>query len=114
MRGMAKDYNLSEWTIRNVVKNNLGARSLARTHRFLLTNRLKAPYIGSLQKAALDFKEKYAQVSNSRNDRYITKKRSKDVPHHIKTIQKSKHPAQTLVFRLVASNGPKMPPVFLE
>ena len=115
MRGMAKDFNVSEWTIQNIIKNKLGARSLARTHRFLLTNGLKALRLERCKKLLWILKKntpiilfsdkKYFtvdQVSNSRTDRYITKKRSKDVPDHIKTIKKSKHPAQVMVFGLVA------------
>ena len=42
MKAMAKDFKVSDWTVRNVVKNKLGSRSLARMPRFLLSDRLKA------------------------------------------------------------------------
>jgi len=127
MRAMAKDLKVSEWTVRNIVKNKLGARSLARTSRFLLTERLKSLRLERCKKLLWILKkntpvilftdEKYFtvnQVLNSRNNRYITKKRVKDVPDHVKSVKKSKHPAQIMVFGLVASNGLKMPPVFLK
>jgi inhibitor of nuclear factor kappa-B kinase subunit alpha len=127
MRGMAKDLKVSEWTIRNVVKNKLGARSLARTKRFLLSDRLKASRLERSKKILHILKrntpiilfsdEKYFTVdpvSNSRIDRFITKKRAKDVPDSIRSVQKAKHPAQVMMFGLVASDGKKMPPVFLE
>jgi hypothetical protein len=127
MRGMAKDLKVSEWTIRNIVKTKLGARSLARTKRCLLSERLKTLRLERSKKILQILKkktpiilfsdEKYFTVDpvcNSRNNRYITKKRSKDVPHSIRSVQKSKHPAQIMMFGLVASNGKKMPPIFLE
>ena len=127
MRGMAKDMKVSEWTVRNVVKNKLRARSLARTNRFLLSDRLKALRLERSKQILAILKKKTPiimfsdkkyftvdPVSNSRNDRYITRKRSKDVPHSIRSVQKSKHPAQIMMFGLVASNGKKMAPVFLN
>jgi hypothetical protein len=54
------------------------------------------------------------QVINSQTDRFITNKKAKNAPPEVKSLQKSKHPAQIMMFGLVASNGIKMPPVFLE
>ena len=118
---------MSEFTVRKVIKVKLKAKSLAQTKKFLLTHRLKAlrlvcskTILSILKKkmpVILFSYEKYFtvdQVFNSRTDRYITSKSSKDVPDAIKSIQKSKHPAQVMVFGLVASNGMKMPPVFLK
>jgi hypothetical protein len=42
MRGMAKELNVSEASIRRVFKYKLNARSFARTQKFLLTDRLTA------------------------------------------------------------------------
>jgi hypothetical protein len=53
-------------------------------------------------------------VLNSRTDWFITKKKAKDTPAAIRSIQKSKHPAQVMMFGLVSSTGLKMPPVFLK
>lgn len=41
MRAMAHDIRVSEVMVRKVIKERLGARSLARTHNFLLTDHLK-------------------------------------------------------------------------
>jgi transposase len=127
MKAMARDMNVSDWTVRNVVNNKLGSRSLSRMQRFLLTDRLKAlrlqrskNILAILKKKTpiiLFSDEKYFSVDqkfNSRTDRFITKKKVKDVADSIKSIQKSKHPAQVMMFGLVSSNGLKMPPVFLE
>jgi hypothetical protein len=124
---MARDMNVSDWTVRNVVNNKLGSRSLSRMQRFLLTDRLKAlrlqrskNILAILKKKTpiiLFSDEKYFSVDqkfNSRTDRFITKKKVKDVADSIKSIQKSKHPAQVMMFGLVSSNGLKMPPVFLK
>jgi hypothetical protein len=54
------------------------------------------------------------QVINSQTDRFITNKKSKAAPPEVKSLQKSKHPAQIMIFGLVASNGLKMAPVFFE
>ena len=127
MRGMAKEFGISEFTVRSAIKNKIGARSLSRTKRFLLTDRLKTLKLERSKKLLWILKkktpvilftdEKYFavdQVQNSRTDRYITKSRVRDVPDHIRTIQKSKHPSQLMMFGLVASNGLKMPPLFFK
>ena len=126
MRGMARELGVSEHTVRNVVKKKLGARSLARTKKFLLSERLKALRVERCNKLLAILKkkkqvilfsdEKYFsvdQVSNSRTDRFITNLRLEDVPDHVRAVQKAKHPAQIMMFGLVASNGLKMPPVFM-
>lgn len=126
MRGMAREVGVSEFTIRKVVKERLGTRSLARTPNFLLTDRLKGlrlersrRILNVLKKKTpniLFSDEKYFTVdpvSNSRHNRFITKQRTEEVPEAIRISQKSKHPAAVMVFGLVASNGLKMPPVFL-
>lgn len=127
MRQMAKELNVSEFCVRKVVKHKIGAKSLSRTKSFLLTDRLKTlkkerskKLLSVLKKKSpviLFTDEKYFtvdQVQNSRTDRYITTLRVKDVPDHIRTIQKSKHPSQLMMFGLIASNGLKMPPVFFK
>lgn len=99
---------------------------LARSQKFLLTERLKAlrlerskRILSILKKKSpiiLFSDEKYFTVdpvTNSRMSRFITKSNIKDVPEAIRVVPKSKHPSQVLVFGLVASDGQKMPPVFL-
>ena len=97
MRGMARELGVSEHTVRNVVKKKLGARSLARTKKFLLSDRLKALRVERCNKILAILKkkkqiilfsdEKYFsvdQVSNSRTNRYITNLRLEDVPDHVR------------------------------
>jgi hypothetical protein len=127
MRGMAKELNVSKASIRGVVKNKLKARSFARTQKFQLTDCLKALRLERCKKILANLKkrspiilfsdEKYFnvdQVINSRTDRFITNKKAKDTPPEVKSVQKSKHPAQIMMFCLVASKGLKMPPVFFR
>ena len=127
MRGMAKELKVSEHTVRNIVKKKIKARSLARSKRFLLTDRLRSLRLERCKRILAMMKkrspvilftdEKYFsvdQVCNSRSDRYITKLRVQDVPDKVRTVNRTKHPSQLMMFGLVASNGLKMPPVFLE
>ena len=44
---------------------------------------------------------------------YITKLRVEGVPSNVRTINRTKHPSQLMLFCLGASNGLKKPPVFL-
>ena len=53
------------------------------------------------------------QVSSSRTDRYISKLPASDVPHNVRFVSKTKHPASVMVFGLVTADGKKMPPVFI-
>jgi transposase len=127
MRGMAKELKVSEHTIRNIVKKKIKALSLARSKRFLLTDRLRSLRLERCKRILAMMKkrspvilftdEKYFsvdQVCNSRSDRYITKLRVQYVPDKVRTVNRTKHPSQLMMFGLVASNGLKMPPVFLE
>ena len=41
MRRMANDFNMSEATVKRIIKKNIGARSLARTKNLLLNDYLK-------------------------------------------------------------------------
>jgi transposase len=126
MRGMARDLNVSEKTVRRIVKKNLKAKSFARNQKFLLTDRIKISRLERCKKIMNQLKkktpiilftdEKYFTVdpiTNSRTSRYIAKGRAKDVPDHVKSVQNTKHPAQIMMFGLVASNGLKMDPVYL-
>jgi hypothetical protein len=51
-------------------------------------------------------------VSNSRLDRYVSAQKMEEVPDNIKYKFQTKHPASTMMFGLVSSDGKKMPPVF--
>ena len=126
MRGMARDLNLSEKTVRRIVKKNLKAKSFAQNQKFLLTDRIKKARLDRCKKILNKLKkktpiilftdEKYFTVDpiiNSRTNRYIAKGRAKDAPDHVRSVQNTKHPAQIMMFGLVASNGLKMDPVYL-
>ena len=53
-------------------------------------------------------------VSNSRTDRFISAKELEDVREKVKYSFRTKHPGGVMMFGLVASNGLKMPPVFID
>ena len=125
VRTMAKEFQVDEKTIRNVAKG-YGFKSRAKIRKFLLTDRLRASRLERAKKILLILKkkkpvilfsdEKYFtvdQVSNSMFDRFISKKKVSEVPDHIKTVSKTKHPSQIMMFGLVTSDGRKMDPVFL-
>ena len=96
MRGMARDLNVSEKTVRRIVKKNLKAKSFARNQKFLLTDRIKISRLERCEKILNKLKkkmpiilftdEKYFTVdpiTNSRTSRYIAKGRAKDIPDHV-------------------------------
>ena len=96
MRGMARDLNVSEKTVRRIVKKNLKAKSFARNQKFLLTDRIKISRLERCKKILNKLKkktpiilfidEKYFTVdpiSNSLTSRYIAKGRAKDIPDHV-------------------------------
>ena len=105
----------------------MGAKSRARGKRQILNETSKAKRVARSWKL-LQISKKSKPVifltdeklfcidraSNSRPDRYISNQRPEDVPEHIRFTFKTKHPAFVMVFGLVASDGKKMPPVFIE
>jgi len=126
MRGMARELGVDEKSVRKAVKLS-GARSLARTKRFLLTETLKASRLARAKKILSMLKknspvilftdEKYFTVdpvSNSRHDRYISDKHVSEVPDRVRFAPQTKHPSQVMMFGLVSSDGKKMDPVFLD
>ena len=127
MRKMARELKVGATTVRKVVKDDLKAKSRARTKKQLITESCKLKRLvrckklrSALKKGApviLFSDEKIFTVdavSNGRNDRYISPMRPEDVPANIRHRFTTKHPAGIMVFGLVASNGLKMPPVFIE
>ena len=94
--------------------------------KFLLTERLKAArlekakvLLNLLKKKTpiiLFTDEKYFTVdpvASSRTARYLTKGRARDVAHHIRVVQKTKHISQIMIFDLVTADGRNMNFVFL-
>lgn len=127
MRQMAKDFNMDSKSMRNLIKHDIGARSLARIPRPLqtLVNKEKRlqrckrilSFLKNGPHILLFSDEKIFSVdraSNRRNDRYIAKGNTQQVPDYIKHTFKTKHPSQVMVFALVASDGKKMPLCFIE
>lgn len=126
MRKMAKQANVSPSTIRRVVKLDLGAKSRSRTKRHLITKRIKSLRLQRCKKLLNKLKkEKHVilftdekiftidAVSNSRTDRYISSQKTSDIPDNVRFSFRTKHPANVMVFGLVASDGKKMEPVFV-
>ena len=50
---------------------------------------------------------------NRRNDRYISADKASE-PENVRFSSRTKHPAKVMVFGLVASDGNRMDPVFIE
>ena len=127
MRKMAKEAGVSDFTIRKVVKEDLKAKSRARTKRQLITRNQKEARLERSKKLLQILKrgmpvilftdEKEFTVDsapNRRNDRYISRENPKDVPDNVKHTFQTKHPASVMMFGLVSSDGKKMPPVFFK
>jgi transposase len=126
MRKVAKDLDISERTIRRIVKVNLGAKSRARIAKQLISSDAKTKRLERAKKLLSRLKrgaqitlfsdEKVFtidQASSSRSDRYISQLPVPEVPDNIKHVSKTKHPASVMVFGLVSSDGKKMPLVFI-
>ena len=119
--------NISERSMRRVIKDDLHPSSRARVKRHLITERVQELRV-SRSKRLLSVLKKgrmiilfsdeklfsIDSVSNSRTDRFISAKKLEDVPENVKFSFQTKHPAGVMMFGLVASNGLKMPPVFID
>ena len=104
----------------------VGAQSLARTKRFMLTEKLKVSRLENCKIRSILKKktsiilfsdEKYLTVnlvSNSCHDQFISSLKVSDIPDKVKFAPQTKHPSQIMIFELVSSDGKKMPPVFLH
>ena len=127
IRKLSKEANISEKSMRRIIKEDLHASSRARVKRHLITERVKELRVTrSKRLLSLLKKEKMIilfsdeklfsidAVSNSRTDRFISPKKLEDVPEKVKFKFQTKHPAGVMMFGLVASNGLKMPPVFID
>ena len=123
---MARDLGVSEFSVRKAVKE-AGPWSLARTKRFMLTDKLKASRLEKCKKIRSILKkkktiilfsdEKYLTVnpdSNSHHDRFISSLKVSNIPDKVKFVPQAKHPSQIMIFGLVSSGGKKTTPVFLH
>lgn len=127
IRKLAKQANISNTSMQRLVKDDLKASSRARVKRHLITNRIKGLRLERSKRLLSILKKKKPiivfsdeklfnidPVSNTRTDRFISPKKIEEVPENIKFKFTTKHPAGVMVFGAVASNGLKMPPVFIK
>lgn len=127
IRKMASDLDVSVTSMRRIVKSDLKMKSRARVKVPLLTEAQKATRLQRSKVLINDMKhaapgrtilfsdEKIFTVdvcNNRRNDRWIGNDPA-NVPDAVKYTNSTKHPASVMVFGLVASDGKKMPPVFI-
>ena len=121
IRKMAAELEVTPWTVKRVVNEDLGLKSFARPIRHLLTEKMKEKRLERCLKVRNQLK-KYRDtvmiysdkkiftvdaVLNRRNDRYLAKSTAE-----VKGIFRTKHPAQVMVLGVVASDGKTMPPFF--
>lgn len=126
MRLMAREAGVSEKTVRRVVKFDLKAKSRVRERRHLITERIRRLRVERCKKLVSALKkgqpvifftdEKLFTVDscpNRRNDRYISTDKASE-PENVRFSSRTKHPAKVMMFGLIASDGKKMDPVFVE
>jgi len=123
MMKLAMKRNVSPKTIANANKNDLGMKSYARRQRNILTAKTTAirrercpKLLSHLKNTGGDIRifvdeKKFVvdEVANRRNSRVIALNLSEVPP-----VMKSKHPASSMVFGAVASDGRVMPPHFIK
>lgn len=127
IRKMASELDVSVTSMRRIIKDDLNMKSRARIKVPLLTQAQKYTrlqrskvLINDLKHAAqgrviLFSDEKIFNVdahSNRRNDRWIGNDAT-NAPDAVRYTNCTKHPASVMVFGLIASDGKKMPPVFI-
>jgi hypothetical protein len=123
MRKIAAELKVDPKTIRTAVHDDLGLKSYTRTPRHLLTESMKARRLERCKKVLRYIKNHGSTVKifsdekiftvdavlNRRNDRYLAKSTV-----DVKGTFRTKHPAQVMVFGVVASDGKKMPTFFYK
>ncbi|XP_014780575.1 uncharacterized protein LOC106876512 [Octopus bimaculoides] len=122
MRKIVIELEVDNKIIRNAVKYDLRLKSYTRTPKHLLTTAMKEKRLEWCKKIITWFKKKSSTVTivsdekiftvdvlNRRNDRFIAKSTAE-----VKGTFKTKHPAQVMVFGVVASDGKKMPIKFYK
>ncbi len=128
IRALARQFNVSEYTMRTVVKKDLGLKSLAvvraqqltpaqrdgrRTKGRIILNKLKSDAAGKIivYSDEKDFHvDKYV---NRRNSRTIARS-AKDVEPSNRFVGRSKFPAKAMLFGFVGSDGTAFPPVWVK
>ncbi len=119
MRKLAKDLNISDWTVRKAV-GKFGMHSHVRRRRQLLSASAKNSRVERGKKLTSWLKKKPSsgvlvfsdkknwtvdQSRNARNDRYLTYG-VEEVP----PVSETKHPASAMMLGVVCSDGKRMPP----
>jgi transposase len=125
MRQVARELQINKKQVRQVVKVDMKAKSRARVKKHLVTQVSKEKWLEKSQNLlniirkkmpAILFSDKKVfdvdSVSNSRLDRYVSLDKTEEVPDNVKYKFETKHPASTMMFGLISSDGKKMPPVF--
>jgi hypothetical protein len=124
-RQLARELQIAEGSIRNLLKKDLNIKSRARVKKHLINQvsqdkrlqkskkllnllKTKKPIILFSDEKVFDVDS----VSNSRLDRYLSSEKSEDVQDNIRFKFQTKHPANVMVFGLVSSDGKKMAPHF--
>ncbi len=117
----AKDMGATEATFRRTAKK-VGAKSLVRTEKPLMTDRTKAKHLHHCQILLNDVKHRPAghvlifsdekmrtvdPVCNCKNDCYTSS--DGEIDESVRTLTTTKHPASVLSLGFVASNGEKCP-----
>ena len=113
--------------MQRLVKDDLKCSSRAKVKRHHVTDRIKQLWLERPKRLVSALKKKHTiivfsdakmstidPVSNTRTDRFIALKKIEDVLENVKFKFTIKHPAGIMVFEAVASNGLKMPPVFIK
>lgn len=127
LRKMALELKTSLTTVRRIVKNDLKMKSRAKVKVPLLTEKQKASRKERAQALLNNLKHAQANrtifftdeknftvdaVANRRNDRWIGDD-PRIIPDNVKYVNSTKNPASAMMFGLVASDGQKMPPVYI-
>ena len=118
MRKMARDFGVSSRTIRRVVHDQLGLKSLKRRKVHMLTKSIREKRLQRsrilLSRAAESVVDKILfsdeklftieEVSNSQNDRIVSTS-VKDIPEEVRFIPKCQKPASVMVWGGISANS---------
>ncbi|QQP57865.1 Uncharacterized protein FKW44_003002 [Caligus rogercresseyi] len=120
---LLNDFSVDLMSINRVVREHLGLTSYTRTLRHLLTEDMKRKRLTRCKKVLTWLKGNCSivkifsdkkiftvdQVYNRKNDRWLG-----ETTEGVQGVYRTKHPAQTMVLGVMASNGKKIPPFFFK
>lgn len=124
MRKISRDMKCSDWTVRQIVKEDLGYKSYKLRARQLITesqqesratktaallNELKHDSAKRLRFFSDEKNFTQEQKINKQNHRYLT-----DDPDEVPVVVKIKFPINIMVLGVISSEGDIMPPYFFE